>query len=362
MSITKKPNGRFQVSVYNEYGERIRKTFKLQSEAKAFENKVNQTKYTLKLENNGLLPVRFRLDEALNEFLSSKQDLRPKSYRKYASIIEQFKIFAENGRVEYLSDFTDSHASRFQTEIMRERKNEKGEIVKPSSQTVNFYIMIIRSFFKAELKRKRIASNPFDGIPNLRAEKKVKDYYTEAELESFFSQDMEPVMKNIFTVFLHAGLRFAELANLKVSNIDLKNNIMSIRSTEEFRTKTFKSQRDIPLNETLIKLFTEILKGRNPDEYVFMVNGKQLSERLLLRYCKEIGNKAGIKSRIYLHKFRHTFATTLTMNGCRVEITSKLLGHASLKDTMIYTHLESGKFHEETKILDQVFPGNKKEK
>lgn len=363
MSVIKKPNGRFQVSVYNEYGERIRKTFKLQSEARAFESKINDGKYNTKLENNGLIPARVCMDDALREFLLLKRDLRPKSYVKYKGIVGQFSIFVKNCEIEYLHEFNNNHATKFFSELVKERTTEQGEIVEPSSETVNFYIQTIRAFFNLEMQKRRIKGNPFDGVNYLRVERQIRDYYTETELRSFFAQEMDSQMRNIFTVFLHAGLRYGELANLKVSSIDLKNNIMSIRSSGDFQTKTFKSQRDIPLNETLIKLFTEILKNRNPEEYVFTTkHNNRVSQKELLRYCKAIGEKAGIKNRIYLHKFRHTFATQLSLKGCRVEAINKLLGHANIQDTMIYTHLESGRLHKEIRILDGIASDKTKDK
>jgi site-specific recombinase XerD len=246
-------------------------------------------------------------------------------------------------------------ATKFFSELVKERTTEQGEIVEPSSETVNFYIQTVKAFFNLEMQKRHIKGNPFDGVNYLRVERQIRDYYTETELKSFFAQEMDPQMRGIFTVFLHAGLRYGELANLKVSNIDLKNNIMSIRSSGDFQTKTFKSQRDIPLNETLIKLFTETLKNRNPEEYIFTTkHNNRVSQKELLRYCKLIGEKAGITSRTYLHKFRHTFATQLSLKGCRVEAINKLLGHANIQDTMIYTHLESGKLHKEIRILDGI--------
>jgi site-specific recombinase XerD len=80
-----------------------------------------------------------------------------------------------------------------------------------------------------------------------------------------------------------------------------------------------------------------------------------LRERKLYYVCNKIGKSAGVKGKISLHKYRHTFASQLVQNNVRIELIQKLLEHSSIKETMIYAHLKSDSLHDEVKILDRLF-------
>ena len=61
------------------------------------------------------------------------------------------------------------------------------------------------------------------------------------------------------------------------------------------------------------------------------------------RAVKEAVRRVGVQRRATCHTFRHSFATHLLEDGYDIRTVQKLLGHESVKITMIYTHvLESG--------------------
>ena len=60
---------------------------------------------------------------------------------------------------------------------------------------------------------------------------------------------------------------------------------------------------------------------------------------VLNRVVRDAARRAGIHKRVTCHTFRHSFATQLLESGYDVRQVQALLGHASLKTTMIYTHV-----------------------
>lgn len=61
--------------------------------------------------------------------------------------------------------------------------------------------------------------------------------------------------------------------------------------------------------------------------------GKRLQPKPVQHWFKKIRDLAGLKKKVTAHVFRHTFATTLQMNGAPIVLIKELLGHELLETT-----------------------------
>jgi integrase len=64
-----------------------------------------------------------------------------------------------------------------------------------------------------------------------------------------------------------------------------------------------------------------------------------LNESSLQKAVRSAVVKTGIPKRITSHTFRHSFATHLLESGVNIRVVQKLMGHADVKTTEIYTHV-----------------------
>lgn len=356
-SIRKLQNGSFQVSAYLGQ-KRIRKCFRKKTDAQKFKLEIENR--LLHKNSNDQKSLRVEIKEEIENFLAYRSDLKPKSVKKYENFLRQFSIFCERSNIIYVDDFTKEHARIFYNILIQPRKDPKGSterILKAKPKTINFYLTMARRFFKEMIKKDLIRTNPFDSIENIRVERKIPEYYSEDELKRFFNLPMKESARNAFLMFLNTGMRFGELANLQWSDIDMNNRLITIRSKDSFTPKTINSNRVIPMNDVVYKLLSALHNAEtSKDDYVIKTEkGKQIRERYLYAYCNKIGKAAGISGSITLHKFRHTFATLLVQRGVRIEEIQKLLGHSSIKETLIYAHIQPQTLHSKVNLLTNLF-------
>ena len=140
--------------------------------------------------------------------------------------------------------------------------------------------------------------------------------------------------KTMLTVVYALGLRSGELIGLKIIDFDKDRKIVHVKSSKN------KKDRIIPLPSGLGAILNAYFEKYRPKEYLF--NGQaspQYHPQSLRKVFHKACKKAAIKKKITLHSLRHAYATHLMDAGTDVRIIKELLGHSSIKTTLIYTHV-----------------------
>lgn len=354
MAVRKNKHGTYTAEVYDVNNKKIHRNFKLKSDATAFETKCKNEKREMMLVKAALRKPEVEFPEALDEFLNTKLQLQPKTVSKYSFIIRQFRSFVVAQELEYVSEFTPDHATRLLLELTKGKVvSDTQEVVYSKPKTVNGFLAVIRAFFNEEVLKDHVLKNPMRHIHNLKVEKAKPEYYTEAELKLFFSQEMDEANRLAFRGLLYTGMRIEELANIHWNDVDFERRLITVRRKPDFNPKTSNSERSIPIAQPLYDDLVIAQQDKKSNTFVFAsVAGNKIKERTLLEVCKRIARNAGITSRAFLHKFRHTFATHLVRNRVPLERVQKLLGHASIIETLIYAHLIPSDMHDDVSVLN----------
>lgn len=147
----------------------------------------------------------------------------------------------------------------------------------------------------------------------------------------------------IIEVLYGCGLRVSELIDLKISNINFKEQYIKVHGKGN---KT----RFVPLADYTADLLESYIKevrskgkiNKKYEDTLFLNSrGTSMSRVIVFLIIKELTDKAGVNKKISPHTFRHSFATHLLQNGADLRYIQEMLGHSSITTTGIYTHLKT---------------------
>jgi integrase len=161
--------------------------------------------------------------------------------------------------------------------------------------------------------------------------------YQDAEIEKLLNA-AKPQERLILNCFLCSGLRSGELANATYGAIDFLHSTWTVRSSEDWDTKTEGSQRHIPIPEWLTKKLAERMakSGRTKTDLIFF-NTKGGVNHKLLRIVKRVAKRAGLTDiRVDDHKFRSTAISRWLRANNGVKEVMDWVGHKSLATILRY--------------------------
>jgi integrase/recombinase XerD len=278
-----------------------------------------------------ILWMRKEIDNRGGEIYKTTQ----RQHRAFLGKLEQFR------KTVMFSELTPDFINDFQTFLRTKRKNN---IV-----TVANSMKILKTYVHIALRRELIERNPFDHV-KVRKGKPTIVYLTEKERDDLMNMYKGAYTsekhKKVLLPFLFAcftGLRISDIKRLRWENII--NDTIYITP---FKTRKVTGETVIiPLGKTAIWLLSQI--ERKPrDLYVF----DMISEQRTNDYLKEIADLVGIRKSIHFHVSRHTFATLFYEKTNDLATLQKLLGHASVTQTMVYAHVSDQLRRDQMKVFD----------
>ena len=139
--------------------------------------------------------------------------------------------------------------------------------------------------------------------------------------------------REIWKVGINVSLRISDLLAIRYSDLDLENRRLQLREKKTGKNK------EIRLNDTVIKIVKKRRKEFPDDEYLFEVHsnrasGKPISRQAVARKFKEVGETLGIA--LSTHSMRKTRGFAMFSDGKSIQMISKVLNHSSPSVTMAY--------------------------
>jgi integrase/recombinase XerC len=153
----------------------------------------------------------------------------------------------------------------------------------------------------------------------------------------------------IMELFYASGMRRAELASVRLANVDLAERTIRV-------TGKGNKERSVVINHAAAEAIEAYLRvrPRSVDPALFLGRGaKGMTPGHIWRIFNDIYRVSGIAKHASPHTLRHSFATHLVENGVDLETVRELLGHENLATTGIYLQLAMG---HKRRAYDQAHP------
>ena len=350
----------------------LRKQFFLQLSQRFEPWQVEQADRAIKLYNYFLNRMQGgkELKEAEASWMEITEKLRKilrrkhYSYRTEKTYLEWVRRFAEFTEYKTPEALTGEDFQDFLTYLAVERR------VAPSTQNQALNALVF--FFREGLERD---IGPYIEAVKAREKRRLPVVLSREEVEAVLAE-LEEQYYLVCALMYGGGLRVSEAVRLRIKDLDFGRGLITVYSGEGDRDRVTVLPRKLePEFEVHLAKVKEIyerdrkagvagvylphaLERKYPhagkewgwfwvfpsrelsvDPRTETVRRHHIHPTAVQRAFKKALRKAGIEKPATVHSLRHSFATHLLEDGYDIRTIQELLGHKSIRTTMIYTHI-----------------------
>lgn len=279
---------------------------------------------------------------AFLKYLQSEFKYSANTIAAYRNDLNQFLSFLADGRQKYMSGWADvsSDEVRAYVDYMKEKPY--------ASSSVARKVAAVKSFFNYLVEQGVITTNPTIGIDSPKVKKRLPKTLAFDDVERLLKAPTEKKTPKhlrdtaLLTVLYATGMRVTEVVSLREEDIDLEKNTLQCPGKDDL-------QRELPVDEPThiaLKEYLEagrphLLKDASVDAIFLNHRGQQLTRQGLWLIIKAYAKEAKLSSEVTPHTLRHSFAAHKLNSGTDLQEVQKLLGHANISTTQIYTQLSN---------------------
>ena len=275
-----------------------------------------------------LSPLRRRMIEDM-----TVRNLSPTTQRSYVHHVAKFSQFF--GRSPDRLDAEDVRA--FQVHLVASGV---------SWPALNQAVCALRFFFGVTLGRSDVPER----IVYARQPQKLPVILSADEVVRFLEEVPSLKSRTALTCAYAAGLRAAEVARLKVADIDSDRKVIRVEQGKGGK------DRQVMLSRQLLGILRTYWRLTRPTRWLFpgRDDTRPLHPQTLHAACRLACAAASLDKRVTVHTLRHSFATHLLEAGTDIRIIQVLLGHNDLSTTARYTQVATSTIGRTVSPLDRL--------
>lgn len=352
------------------YRVRYRKPDRSQTDKRGFRTKRDAELFLASVEvakatGRYIDPTRARVTVAewMQTYISTRADLRRSTIDRMEGVT-RLHINPALGGIP-LSELTRLRCQQFVSDL--NKTQAPGSVHKVAT--------VLSGAMQLAVDDGRLPGNPAARLKLPRQMKKRKKFLTHQQVADLAAA-VDSKAKGegfglLIYVLAYTGLRWGELAGLRVRDLDFKRRRLNVRETmveiggyfEESTPKDYE-ERSIPVPEFIMSQLVDHVASKAPEDRVFVSARTHLPirNRSFRRYWFDgAAEDIGLPG-LTPHELRHTCASLAVSVGANVKALQKMLGHASAAITLdVYADLFDEDLDEVAKRLNRVATNDKVE-
>lgn len=284
------------------------------------------------------------------DYLSSELNRSQQTVESYRDDLKHFERFAKDLSDSFSWETVDSDMVRDWMESMMDKGN--------SAATVSRRLSALKTFYRFALARHYVESDPVYSIKGPKKEKPLPQFVKESEMDELLDRqawgdDYNNVRaRTIIILFYETGMRLSELVNLDDKDVNFVTSEIKI-------TGKGNKQRIVPFGDELKNTLLEFRRLRDASvevktpALVVSDKGTRMSPSKVQNIVRSNLSRVCSLKKKSPHVLRHSFATAMLNHHVGIENLKKLLGHASISTTEIYTHTT---FEQLKRVYNEAHP------
>lgn len=300
----------------------------------------------LALDPCAALPEAF---EAWLAWLASQRRASPLTLKAYRAGLHALLRLAEGRPVEALEP----------QDIRRFVARLHGEGLQ--GRSIARHLSAWRGLYRWLIRQHGLRANPALGVRPPKTPSTLPRVLSPDQANALLDPEAQNLLEvrdiAIFELFYSSGLRVSEVAGLDVDGgLDLSEGMVTVSGKR-------KRTRSVPVGGRAIAALRQWLAVRGglaragePALFVTRSGGRLTAAGIASR----LGHRArqlGLGVHVHPHMLRHSFASHLLQSSGDLRAVQELLGHASIRSTQVYTHLD---FQHLAKVYDAAHPRARK--
>jgi len=200
-----------------------------------------------------------------------------------------------------------------------------------AKSTVRVHLFAVKFLYRYTLQR---PSHTLD-LLRIKRDRKLPVVLAHSEVRKVLDAIRRPAARMSAILMYSCGLRVSEAVHLRLEDIDSRRMVLAVRNGKGCQ------DRYVPLPQRSLELLRDYWREHRPAYWLFpdRTGSRPLRREAVLKTIDAATEDTKLTKHVSCHTLRHSYATHLLELGVDLRVIQGVLGHRSIRTTILYLHL-----------------------